>query len=103
MIDRLTLTTKFNGDFNTQNTTFDVVKMTRSHKRSGKNTIPARLVMLPESYMITADRTMIEIVISSLIDNALKCSDETVRVMPENDALHVQRHWRGHPKRTLKK
>jgi signal transduction histidine kinase len=46
--------------------------------------------MLPESYMITADRTMIEIVISNLIDNALKYSDETVRVILENDALHVK-------------
>jgi signal transduction histidine kinase len=93
MIDRLTLTTKFeNGDFTTQNTTFDVVKMTQEIAQTFREKYHTRSIecTLPETYMITADRTMIEIVISNLIDNALKYSDETVRILLENDALHVK-------------
>lgn len=93
MIDRLTLTTKFeNGDFNTQNTTFDVVKMTQEIAQTYREKHHTRTIecTLPETHMMTADRTMIEIVISNLIDNALKYSDEAVHISLENGTLHVK-------------
>lgn len=93
MIDRLTLTTKFeNGDFNTQNSTFDVVKMTQDIAQSFREKHHNRPIVctLPETFPITADRTMIEIVISNLIDNALKYSDDTIEIYLKEGSLHVK-------------
>jgi len=93
MIDRLTLTTKFeNGDFTAQNTTFDVVKMIQDITQAFREKNPNRTLIceLPENLSITADRTMMEIVISNLIDNALKYSDETVVITLEENTLHVK-------------
>lgn len=93
MIDRLTLTTKFeNGDFNTQNSTFDVVKMTQDIAQSFREKHHNRPIVctLPETFPITADRTMIEIVISNLIDNALKYSDDTIEIYLTEGSLHVK-------------
>ncbi len=92
MIDRLTLATKFeNGDFTTQNTTFDVAKVAAEVAQTFREKYPQRIITtsLPE-HTISADRTMIEIVISNLIDNALKYSEEAVHVCIENNALHVK-------------
>jgi len=93
MIDRLTLTTKFeNGDFNTQNSTFDVVKMTQDIAQSFREKHHNRPIVctLPDTFPITADRTMIEIVISNLIDNALKYSDDTIEIYLTEGSLHVK-------------
>ncbi|WP_263834034.1 ATP-binding protein [Sulfurospirillum oryzae] len=93
MIDRLTLTTKFeNGDFNAQTSLFDIIKVTQELVQSFREKHPTRTISceLPQTYMITADRTMMEIVISNLIDNALKYSEEAIMVTLENDALHVK-------------
>ena len=92
MIDRLTLATKFeNGDFNAQMTTFDVAKLTQELVQSFKEKHPHRTFecTLPPTQLMSADRTMIEIVISNLIDNALKYSEETVRIELHEETLHV--------------
>ncbi|MDD3342094.1 MAG: ATP-binding protein [Sulfurospirillaceae bacterium] len=92
MIDRLTLATKFeNGDFTTQNTNFDIGKLTHEivqtfkEKNKGRNLICS----VPE-VSITADRTMMEIVITNLIDNALKYSQDNVEVRIDEGVLHVK-------------
>jgi len=92
MIDRLTLATKFeNGDFTTQNTTFDVAKMVAECVQSFREKYPNRTITTTlNEHLITADRTMIEIVISNLIDNALKYSDDTVDILLNDNALHVK-------------
>lgn len=92
MIDRLTLTTKFeNGDFQTQNTSFDMGKLTNEIVQTFREKNKGRIVTCnaPEA-IITADRTMMEIVISNLIDNALKYSQEAIAVSIEEGALHVR-------------
>ena len=93
MIDRLALTTKFeNGDFTTQNTTFDIIKLTQDIAQGFREKYPARNIIcsLPENQSINADRTMMEIVISNLIDNALKYSEDAITITLENNALHVK-------------
>jgi len=92
MIDRLTLATKFeNGDFNTQNSTFDIAKIVADSVQSFREKYPQRTINAQLSeHIITADRTMMDIVISNLIDNALKYSDETVEVFLDENALHVK-------------
>ena len=92
MIDRLTLATKFeNGDFATQNTTFDIAKVTAEVAQTFREKHPQRIITTSLSeHTINADRTMIEIVISNLIDNALKYSEEAVHVCIEENALHVK-------------
>lgn len=92
MIDRLTLTTKFeNGDFQTQTTSFDIGKLTNEIVQSFREKSKGRTLTCnaPES-IITADRTMLEIVISNLIDNAIKYSQEEITVSIEENALHVK-------------
>lgn len=97
MIDRLTLATKFeNGDFATQNTTFDVAKVAFEIAQTFREKHPTRTITteLPE-HIITADRTMMEIVISNLIDNALKYSEEAIHVSLKDNALHVKDEGMG--------
>ncbi len=92
MIDRLTLTTKFeNGDFQTQPTSFDIGKLTNEIVQTFREKNKGRIFTCkaPES-IISADRTMIEIVISNLIDNALKYSQEAIDVSIDENALHVK-------------
>lgn len=93
MIDRLTLTTKFeNGDFTTQNTTFDMIKLVQDSVQTfrEKNTTRSITCDLSGTYPLNADRTMMEIVVSNLIDNALKYSDDTISLSIEEDVLHVK-------------
>jgi len=92
MIDRLTLATKFeNGDFTTQNTTFDIAKVALESVQTFREKNPNRTITATlNEHLITADRTMIEIVISNLIDNALKYSDHTVDVCLIDNTLHVK-------------
>lgn len=98
MIDRLTLTTKFeNGDFTAQNTTFDIIKVIQDLAQTFREKKPDRTIVceLPESLSVTADRTMMEIVITNLIDNALKYSDEAIVICLEEDTLHVKDQGMG--------
>ena len=93
MIDRLALTTKFeNGDFTTQNSTFDIAKLIQELAQGFREKHPSRTIIceLPSSMSVTADRTMMEIVISNLIDNALKYSEDAITLTLENEALHVK-------------
>lgn len=98
MIDRLALATKFeNGDFTIQPTTFDLVKLTQEMVQGFREKHPTRTIRteFPATYMISADRTMIELVISNLIDNALKYSEEEITLVLEGDALHVKDQGMG--------
>ena len=92
MIDRLTLATKFeNGDFTTQPSSFDLAKVVGDCAQSFREKHPQRTIHTTlQETMVNADRTMVEIVISNLIDNALKYSDDIIEIFLEDGVLHVK-------------
>jgi len=92
MIDRLALTTKFeNGDFSIQNSEFDMGKLTQEVVQTFREKHSGRTIVYDMvEQRITADKTMMEIVLINLIDNALKYSQEALHVSIENNILHVK-------------
>lgn len=92
MIDRLTLTTKFeNGDLSVQKTTFAFEKVVLDVVQSFQERYPSRIIFVDlEPSSVYADRTMMEIVISNLIDNALKYSQEPIYVSLKEGVFHVK-------------
>ena len=97
MIDRLALTTKFeNGDFSIQNSEFDMGKLTQEVVQTFREKHSARTIVCDVAEKrITADKTMMEIVLTNLIDNALKYSQEALHVSIENNVLHVKDSGEG--------
>ena len=93
MIDRLALTTKFeNGDFTTHQSTFDMTKLMNEVTQTFKEKHPQRAsaLTLPQSHTITADKTMMELVLVNLIDNALKYSEDAITISLEGNAVHIK-------------
>lgn len=97
MIDRLALATKFeNGDFSIQNSEFDIGKLTQEVVQTFREKHPERSIAYEiVEQRINADKTMMEIVLSNLIDNALKYSQEALHVSIYDHALHVKDHGIG--------
>jgi len=97
MIDRLALTTKFeNGDFSIQNSEFDMGKLTQEVVQTFREKHSGRTIVCDVAEKrITADKTMMEIVLTNLIDNALKYSQEALHVSIENNVLHVKDSGEG--------
>ncbi|MBV5277433.1 MAG: sensor histidine kinase [Campylobacteraceae bacterium] len=97
MIDRLALTTKFeNGDFTSQNSEFDMGKLTQDIVQTFREKNQERVIVCDvEENIISADKTMMEIVLSNLIDNALKYSEEALHVSIKDKVLHVKDSGQG--------
>lgn len=93
MIDRLALATKFeNGDLNVQSTRFNLSKLAHEIAQNFREKHPERTILdsLETPFFVHADRTMMELVIANLIDNALKYSDEVITLSIDEGALHVK-------------
>ncbi|WP_024954183.1 sensor histidine kinase [Sulfurospirillum arcachonense] len=92
MIDRLSLATKFeNGDLSPKLTKFDLYNLTQDILSSFKdNNNDREFTCKGESYIVNADKTMIELVITNLIDNAVKYSHSDIHIEIENGTLHVK-------------
>ncbi len=92
MLDRLALSVKLeNNDLSIKATSFnlkllceEVIANLSSKYKTRKITLQA------ENYSVTADKTMIELVLINLIDNALKYSDDEVKIVLENQAVFVK-------------
>ena len=92
MIDRLSLATKFeNGDLSPKVTSFDLYSLAKDITDSFQDKIKDRTFTCSgKSLMVKADKTMIELVITNLIDNAVKYSQADISVYIKNGFLHVK-------------
>lgn len=91
MIDRLSMATKFESDAITLSKThFELYKLIEEAKRLLEDKYPNRdIVFEGESHQIEADKTMIEMVLMNLVDNALKYSEDEVRIVLKEGLVSV--------------
>ena len=91
MIDRLALSVKLeNEDLKIKTTSFDLCELSQEVIMNlGKKYKDRQIHFNGETYMLNADKTMIETVIINLIDNAMKYSQEDVTVSIMDHKLMV--------------
>ncbi len=92
MIDRLSLATKFeNGDFTPMMSKFDIYALSLEIINNFRDKNPDRVFNISGApLMIEADKTMIEMVIINLIENAIKYSQNDISLKIEDNFLHVK-------------
>lgn len=92
MLDRLALSVKLeNNDLELNFSTFDLYALSHEVLTNLKSKYKDREIELTgQKNMIYADKTMIELVLINLIDNALKYSQDDVRVEIQEDRIMVQ-------------
>jgi signal transduction histidine kinase len=103
MLDRLSFSVKLeNNDLQLHRERFDLAEMCRDIVSTLAKRFPEReIVCEAEPAPVEADRTMMEIVLTNLIDNALKYSEERVQVRLEGGRVSVTDHGMGIPKKEL--
>ena len=91
MIDRLSIAIKFeNNDLIPNKTEFDICGLAQEAVKLIKDKYKDREIVLEcEPSKVFADRTMIEMVIINLLDNALKYSDSEVKILIKNKEVKV--------------
>ncbi|MDD3462541.1 MAG: ATP-binding protein [Sulfurospirillaceae bacterium] len=91
MVDRLALSTKFeNGDLLPRLSQFDIATLAKELVDGFAQRYPERKFILSlESCIVEADKTMMEMVIINLIENAIKYSEEDVEIKIKDKTLHV--------------
>jgi signal transduction histidine kinase len=92
MLDRLALSVKLdNNDLNINKSEFDLKMLCEEVVVNLKSKYKDREIILnAEETVIYADKTMIELVLINLIDNALKYSNAAVYVILKGDVLSVK-------------
>lgn len=91
MLDRLALSVKLeNNDLSIKPTHFDLHTLCTDVVSTLQGKYPDRTIRFEgEVHEIYADQTMIELVITNLIDNAIKYSEKEVRLTLRNDLVEV--------------
>ena len=91
MLDRLALSVKLeNNDLSIKPSSFELSEVCRESISILQAKYPARFIRYNgASRTVFADKTMIELIITNLIDNALKYSEEEVTVTLTENALSV--------------
>ncbi|KIM12696.1 MAG: hypothetical protein KU37_02105 [Sulfuricurvum sp. PC08-66] len=97
MVDRIALAVKLeNGDLTPQMSEVAVSKMVADAVTTLRKKYPERIIHIEVTdAIVRVDRTMIEMVIINLLDNALKYSNGDVRVRFEKNRLSVIDHGMG--------
>lgn len=91
MLDRLALSVKLeNNDLSIKPTHFDIAETCNDSISILQAKYPQRSIRFQgSSQNVFADKTMIELILTNLIDNALKYSEEDVNVLLTQNALSV--------------
>lgn len=91
LLSRLVLWNKFeSGEATLHPSNFDLYKLAEEVKTSLEEKYPQREIKIEgNTYMIDADRTLLEVVLKNLIENALKYSKDIVVVKIEDGQLSV--------------
>lgn len=105
MIDRLSLTTKFeNGDLSPKITEFDIDSLTKEIIVNFQDKHDDRaFIYKSEKLMVKADKTMMELVITNLIDNAVKYSQSDININIKDGLLSVKDRGIGIEKKEIDK
>jgi len=92
LLSRLVLWNKFeSGEATLHPTSFDMFQLAVEVKTSLEEKYPNREIQIEgESYILEADRTLLEIVLKNLIENALKYSKEEVTVRVHDREIIVE-------------
>ena len=91
LLSRLVLWNKFeSGEATLHPTSFDMYQLAVEVKNSLEEKYPSREIEIEgESYILEADRTLLEIVLKNLIENALKYSKEVVSISVSDGKVSV--------------
>lgn len=91
LLSRLILWNKFeSGEATLHKSTFDMFALTTEVKRSVEEKYKKREIILKgESYIVEADRTLMDVVLKNLIENALKYSKENIYVEINKGVISV--------------
>jgi len=105
LLSRLILWNKFeSGEASLHKSNFDITVLINEIKRSMEDKYKHRKIIIEApSIMIKADRTLMEVVMKNLIENALKYSEDEVYVKIENGMVLVTDHGVGIGKKDLNK
>ena len=92
LLSRLVLWNKFeSGEATLHPTSFDILNLIEEVKSTLEDKYPTRDIDVQgESYLVEADRTLLEIVLKNLIENALKYSKEEIIVTVKDGVISVE-------------
>jgi len=91
LLSRLVLWNKFeSGEATLHPTSFDIYMVIQDLKECLSDKYPQRNILIEgSSYMIEADRTLLEIVLKNLIENALKYSKDDIHIIIKEGHISV--------------
>jgi len=92
LLSRLILWNKFeSGEATLHKSTFDMFALVNEVKRSIEEKYKGREIIVEgEPHKVEADRTLMDVVLKNLIENALKYSKEAVKVTLKDDTIYVR-------------
>jgi len=91
LLSRLILWNKFeSGEATLHKSSFDIYTLTQEVKLALEEQYKGREILIKgESHVLEADRTLIEVVLKNLIENALKYSKDEVLVQIEENSISI--------------
>ena len=91
LLSRLILWNKFeSGEATLHKSSFDIFTLTQEVKLSLEEQYKSREILIKgESHIVEADRTLMEVVLKNLIENALKYSKDEVLVQLEENSISI--------------
>ncbi|MDA7817629.1 HAMP domain-containing histidine kinase [Sulfurimonas sp.] len=92
MLDRLAMSVKLdNGDLELKKSVFDLSKVCKEVATNLQSKYKDRKIVVDvDELVVNSDKTMLELVIINLVDNALKYSSDDVRLTLKDNRLSVQ-------------